>query len=136
MTDRLPLDAAAHARFETLGLDFLARFYRVEVDRRPGNLEALAELGHVLTRLGRYDEGLAVDREFVRHCPKNSTAHYNLACSLALMERPAEALDALEHSVALGYDDAAHLLADEDLVSLRTEPRFRALVARLDGGRG
>lgn len=135
MTDRIPLDDAARARFETLGLDFLARFYRVEIDRRPGHLEVLAELGHVLTRLGRFEEGLDVDREFVRRCPEDSTAHYNLACSLALVERPGEALDELERSVDLGYDDAAHLVADEDLASLRSEPRFRALVERL-GGRG
>lgn len=113
------------------GLEFEARFYGAVVQRAPSNTEALAELGHALTRLKRFREGLEVDRRLVQLVPENETAHYNLACSLALCERPAEAISALETAVVLGYDDASHLMADEDLESLHSEPRFKQLVSRL-----
>lgn len=120
-------------RAEREGLEFEARYYGAVVARAPTNTEALAELGHVLTRLERFEEGLAVDRRLVEAVPENETAHYNMACSLALCDRPDEAIDALETAAALGYDDVAHLLADDDLASLRSLTRFRELVARLGG---
>jgi len=127
----MSVTAGFDARVERAGLEFLAAFYAAETRRHPGNLEALSELGHVLTKLGRFEEGLAVDRRLVELAPESDTARYNLACSLALCGRREEALDELEHAVRLGYDDLPHLLADEDLRGLREEPRFRALVERL-----
>ena len=128
---RLKLTQQAESRLEVAGLEFLARFLEIESRKRPDNIDALAELGHALTRLGRVAEGLEVDRRLVRLAPENSTVHYNLACSLCLLERPDEALDALERSVELGYDDASHLLADEDLSNLRDEPRFIEVIRKL-----
>jgi len=122
------LERAAHS-----GLEFEARFYRRGVERCPSNTEALAELGHVLTRLERFEEGLEVDRQLVRLVPENETAHYNLACSLALCAQPDAAIEALEGAVALGYIDVGHLLTDEDLVSLRDNPRFQEIISRLRG---
>jgi len=116
---------------EALGLEFLADFLGVEVARHPENLGAWIELGHVYTRAKRYEEGLAVDQELVRRVPKDSTVRYNLACSLALLGRKEEALDTLEEAVALGYEDPEHLMADDDLASLRGETRFRGIVRQL-----
>jgi tetratricopeptide (TPR) repeat protein len=119
-------------RLEQSGQEFLAEFFSREAARHPENLDALAELAHVLTRLGRLEEGLAVDEELARLAPENPTVHYNLACSLALLREPERALEALERAVGLGYDDLPHLLDDADLASLRKEPRFRELVTRLE----
>jgi tetratricopeptide (TPR) repeat protein len=121
---------------EALGLDFLAGILEVELGRHPGNLGALVELGHVYTRARRYEEGLEVDHELVRRFPDDPTTHYNLACSLALLGRSEAALEELERAVALGYDDREHLLADEDLVSLRGSPRFESLVRALASSGG
>jgi tetratricopeptide (TPR) repeat protein len=116
-----------------VGLDFLAEVLARETARHPENLDALSELGHVYTRLGRYQDGLSIDRELVRRAPGDATAHYNLACSLALLGTFDEALRELEAAVELGYDDLAHLLGDDDLASLRALPRFLALVRALQG---
>jgi hypothetical protein len=89
------------------------------------------ELGHVYTRAKRFQDGLGIDRDLVRFAPGDPTFRYNLACSLALLARASEALDALEQAVSLGYADAEHLLADEDLASLRAEPRFLEIVRAL-----
>jgi hypothetical protein len=57
--------------------------------------------------------------------------YYNLACALALAGKRDDALATLEQAVARGWTDAAHMAADTDLVSLRGEPRFKALAAKL-----
>ena len=120
------------ADLDRLGLEFLADILAVERARHPANLEAPAELGHVYTRLGRYAQGLEVDRALAQRCPLNPTAHYNVACSLALLGRTSEALDSLEQAAELGYDDPEQMRADDDLESLRGEHRFRELVKRLE----
>ena len=63
--------------------------------------------------------------------PSNSTAHYNLACSLALSKRHPEALRSLRDAVALGYRDFEWMSHDPDLQGLKRNPDFRALVAQL-----
>jgi Flp pilus assembly protein TadD len=128
----LGIDRSLRAKLDRLGEEFLADFLGREVERHPYNAGALADLAHVLTRLGRLEDGLAIDRRLVRLEPENPTVQYNLACSLALLQRADEALDALERAVELGYDDAEHLLADEDLAALRGEERFVGLARQLE----
>lgn len=129
--EALEISEALKTRLDRLGLEFLAEVLGIEARERPSNAEALASLGMVLTKLGRYGEGLAVDRRLVELQPEDSTAHYNLACSLALTGECAQALSSLEQAVRHGYDDAEHLESDPDLVSLRAEPRFQGLIASL-----
>lgn len=116
---------------DRLGLEFLAEVYGVEARERPQNASALICLGMVLTQLGRYAEGLAVDRKLVELQPDDSNARYNLACSLALVGECALALAALEEAVRLGYDDGEHLANDLDLASLHGEPKFKELLSAL-----
>lgn len=127
-----PIREQLRAELDLLGDQFLAAFYAAETERHPRNIDALAELGQIHTRLGHYERGLAVDRQLVRLVPENPTVHYNLACSLARLDRRDEALDALEQAVALGYADSGFMREDEDLASLRGEERFVNLVRRLE----
>jgi Flp pilus assembly protein TadD len=126
-----PEGSTADPVFERIGLEFLADFLARAARHRPDDVEVLAELASTLTRLGRYQEGLGLDRRLVELLPEDATVRYNLACSLALCQASAAALLELERAVELGYADAEHLLADEDLRSLRSEPNFVALVERL-----
>lgn len=126
-----PQESASHPALERLGLEFLADFLGRARRHRPEDVEVLAELATTLTRLGRHEEGLSLDRRLVELLPDDATARYNLACSLALCRASAAALLELERAIELGYSDADHLLADEDLSSLRQEPNFLALVERL-----
>lgn len=118
---------------DRLGQEFLADFFSRATARHPENLPALVDLASALTRLGRYEEGLAVDLKLQRLAPDNPTVLYNLACSYALLRRSTLALDALERAIEVGFDDPEHLLADEDLECLREDRRFRELVLRLSG---
>jgi hypothetical protein len=130
-TQPLSLSPVLSLELDQLGLTFLAEFLETAIERRPENVEALAELGHVYTRQGKIDKGLTVDRELVRRWPDNPTAHYNLACSLALSGIIEPSLDSLVRAIELGYDDPEFLSRDEDLVALRAHPRFQALVQML-----
>ncbi len=116
---------------DELGGHFLQEFLEVELSRHPENVSALAELGQIYTIRGLWDRGLEVDRRLVKLLPTDSTAHYNLACSLSLLGRIEAALESLELAVRLGYEDADFMESDEDLSSLRGEMRFRALLEHI-----
>lgn len=119
-------------QIERLGLEFLVDFYAEELARHPENDPVRFELAHLYTRLGRYAEGLAADRELMARHPDDPIVRYNLACSLALSGLKNEALQRLEEALELGYDDGPAMASDPDLESLRDEPRFVALQKRLE----
>ena len=72
-----------------------------------------------------------MDRRLVRLLPANATAHYNLACSLALSKRRTEALRSLQRAVELGYRDFDWMAQDPDLADLKEHPEFTALLEQL-----
>jgi hypothetical protein len=72
-----------------------------------------------------------MDRKLVRLEPKNPTAHYNLACSLALCKKRPDALRSLRTAVSLGYDDLDWMEQDPDLEILKADPEFKKLLSQL-----
>lgn len=106
-------------------------FYESVLRRNPGYADVLEILGGLYTKAGRIADGLRMDRRLVRLRPDNHTAHYNLACSLALCRRRAEALRSLRRAVELGYRDYAWMSRDPDLGILKSDPAFLALLDTL-----
>jgi len=94
----------------------------------PENLAALRLLANLYTEVGRHRDGFDTDHTIVRLAPDDATARYNLACSLALMERRDEALDELARAVELGFRNAQHMREDADLGSLHGDERFEAIL--------
>jgi hypothetical protein len=94
-------------------------------------VEVIEILGGLYTKHGRIADGLKMDRRLVRLQPANATAHYNLACSLALSKRNADALRSLRHAIGLGYRDFEWMSHDPDLQGLKHRPEFVAIVAQL-----
>jgi hypothetical protein len=94
-------------------------------------VEVIEILGGLYTKLGRIADGLKMDRKLVRLQPTNPTAHYNLACSLALSKRNSDALRSLRHAVGLGYRDFEWMAHDPDLQGLKGIPDFGAIIAQL-----
>jgi Flp pilus assembly protein TadD len=103
-------------------------FYESILRRDPSYAEVVEILGGLYTKAGRIADGLKMDRKLVRLQPDNATAHYNLACSLALSKRSSEAITVLAQAIALGYDDAEWMANDPDLVALRKRPDFLTLI--------
>ena len=106
-------------------------FYESVLRRNPGYTDVLEILGGLYTKAGRINDGLRMDRRLVRLRPDNHTAHYNLACSLALCRRRADALRSLRRAVELGYRDFEWMSRDPDLNLLKSDPEFIALLDRL-----
>lgn len=110
---------------------FEITFYESVLRRDPRYADVVEILGGLYTKTGRIADGLRMDRKLVRLRPGNATAHYNLACSLALVKRKAEALRALHRAIELGYDDHKWLEEDPDLEGLKQSPAFRSLLQKL-----
>ena len=60
--------------------------------------------------------------------PDDPMLLYNVACTYAQLGMPNEALNALESSVEKGWGDRNWIEHDSDLDSVRTSPRYQALV--------
>jgi len=106
-------------------------FYESVLRREPAYTEVIELLGGLYTKTGRIADGLKMDRKLVKLQPANSTAHYNLACSLALLKRKSDALRALEEAINRGYTDYDWMSQDADLESLQTSAGFKDLLAKL-----
>ena len=113
-------------------IEFETRFFEDVHRRDPQFTDVIEILGGLYTRQGRIADGLRMDRKLVRLEPDNSTAHYNLACSLALSRRRADALVALARAIELGYRDYAWMQKDPDLEGLRGHPIFQELLTRVE----
>ena len=111
--------------------EFEIGFFESILKRDPAYTDVVEILGGLYTKHGRIRDGLKMDRKLVRLLPENPTAHYNLACSLALVKRKAEALRALQHAVKLGYKDFDWMQQDPDLDGLKKHPEFLALIEQL-----
>lgn len=77
----------------------------------------------------KYDESAHYYKLLVDLAPFDAGMYYNLACSQALAGDTDAALDSLERSIQLGWDDAEWMAQmDEDLASLRNSPKMAELV--------
>ncbi len=86
-----------------------------------GSLQQLGEHERAERWIGR---ALAID-------PTDSVVLYNVACFYALDRQGDKALSCLESAVDHGYVSASWMQNDSDLASLRENPRFDALIERL-----
>jgi tetratricopeptide (TPR) repeat protein len=111
--------------------EFDIQFYEGVHRRCRDYAEVVELLGGLYTKAGRIADGLKMDRKLVRLAPQNATAHYNLACSLALSKRRGDALRSLHKAVELGYTDLQWMLRDPDLESLKADPEFKELLGQL-----
>lgn len=108
---------------------FEITFFESVHRRCPSYAEVIELLGGLYTKTGRISDGLRMDRKLVKLQPTNATAHYNLACSYALSNRPLDALDTLRVAHKLGYTDYEWMRQDPDLASLKVDPEFLKILA-------
>lgn len=109
--------------------DFEIAFFERLVKDNPDYVDALIPLAELYTKMKLYEKGLQIDKRLSRLRKNDPTVHYNLACSLALMNQSEEAIQALEKSIELGYNDFNHLKRDPDLKNLLEDPRVQRLIS-------
>jgi predicted Zn-dependent protease len=115
-------------------LDFELSFFESLHKRMPKDIRVASILAHIYTQSGRIDSGLKMDRKLVRLHPEDPTAHYNLACSLSLKGRKAEAVKVLRSAVSLGYKDFHWMQHDPDLNAISDYSGFQTLLSDLEIG--
>lgn len=116
-------------------LQFETRFFESILKRDRSYADVIEILGGLYTRQGRFEEGLKMDRRLVRMKPDHAVAHYNLACSLALLKRKKDALRSLGDAIERGYSDAQWMAKDPDLEDLRADATFITLLKKIRGKR-
>lgn len=95
-----------------------------EVRRRhPDNVEAKHQLGMLLSRTGRADEGIALVREAIAGRPGEALYWNNLAASCLAVQRVEEAAEAAEKAVGF---DPSYAMAWENLGLARRDLRDAA----------
>jgi tetratricopeptide (TPR) repeat protein len=113
-------------------IDFELDFFGKILEHYPDYIDVLRVTGNLLTLKGRYADGLQIDRRLVQLRPSDPLAHYNLACSYALLKKRDLSLKMLRRAVELGYRDFRYMRQDHDLDSVRQDPRFRQLLREFD----
>ena len=76
---------------------------------------------------GRHEDAVRETNLAMLLRPNEAMVHYNAACTLCLMNKKAEALDALGKAWRSGFKDADWARRDPDLAILRGEPEFEKL---------
>ncbi len=85
---------------------------------------ALIEFGERERVLEWASRALAID-------PEDPAILYNVACSYSLAGKVEEAIDCLEKALKTGMAHKEWIEYDADLDSLRSHPRFQALLAQM-----
>ena len=102
---------------------------RKKLPRHPRILEALIA---VYSIQGRDEESLQMARLLITMIPQDADAWYLLGSCYAAAQHATEAIAALTKAISMGYSDFEWMKEDQDLLSLRADPRFQKLLAKAD----
>jgi thiol-disulfide isomerase/thioredoxin len=93
---------------------------------------AAGDSGYQLLDEGKIDEAVAAFTRQTGLVPTSAWGYYNAACAYGRTGQVDAGIDWLGRAVAHGWCDAEHLGYDNDMDSLRGDPRFAVLVTRAD----
>lgn len=79
----------------------------------------------------RYDEAIQLFEEATKFPKQSPQANYNLGCAWSLKGDPDKAFSALNLAIDQGFKQAKLFKTDDDLNSLRNDPRFEVLLQQL-----
>lgn len=105
--------------------------FRAAIGKGARNGQILYQLALSETGASRYPEAIEAFEEAMKLGTPKANGYYNIACLHARMNRKEEALAALERAIAEGFRDRATMTGDPDLASIRGEPKYAELLARL-----
>lgn len=105
--------------------------YRSLIAADPGDHVAWLALGRALHGLERYDEAIAAFTEAAKAETQRGPALYNLACAYARAGKTEAAITTAVRAFEAGFKIKYYFAHGEDLTSVRSDPRFQALLAKL-----
>lgn len=83
---------------------------------------------------GNHQKALELAEKLHDLVPDDEGTMYNIACLHCLLGHKDKAYEWLEEAIEAGYDDADHLVTDDDFKTIRAEDRFRKIVKELREG--
>ena len=102
-----------------------------QLELHPDDARATYFGASCLCELGDRERGLQWAERALAMDPEDSSVLYNVACTYALLGQAEKAIDCLERSITSGMGQKEWIEHDSDLDSLRSRPRFQALLEGL-----
>jgi TolB-like protein/Flp pilus assembly protein TadD len=103
-----------------------------KVDRHlqlnPDDVRAVYMKSGCLCSLGEYAEAVEWSDRALAMDPEEASVLYNVACNYALLEETDKAIDCLEKAFGKGFGHVEWMENDPDFSSVRSHPRFKALM--------
>ena len=101
------------------------------LELNPDEARAYSLGASVLIRLGQTDRSKQWTQQAMTLAPNDPLVLYNAACNFALLGESDHALDGLERALEAGVSIGDWIHHDPDFESLRSHPRFQAIVKRI-----
>ncbi len=120
-----PAEIEAHTK---KALDIVENHIRLN----PDDARALYLGAGALIQLGQFERGLEWNRRAMAAVPDEPAILYNVACNFSLAGSKDEAIHHLESAIDAGFGYKAWLENDSDFEPIRDDPRFVALLEKLD----
>jgi len=98
----------------------------------PTTTKQLNKKACLLMEEQKYEDAKKILQALLKMDPSNKRALYNLACAEALLGNSESALGHLERAIFFGYVNLHHLMTDNDLISIRSSPKFEELKQKLE----
>ena len=123
-----------HSDAEKLRAELLTIRRRLSGPEDPDTLLAMESLGITLSYEKQFAKAETLFQEALQKAQRSSdkgplaTAWYSFACGEAVARHRDRALEYLGKAADLGSPDVANMASDQDLKSLRGEPRFTVLI--------
>lgn len=106
---------------------------KAELDANPWRQDLWLNYARALYNAKQYRNAITAFRTALERQSTYTWAyHYDIGCCHALLGEKEDALRALQTALDLGWRNLTHMRDDEDLVSLRDDPRFKAMVVEAD----
>jgi Flp pilus assembly protein TadD len=106
--------------------------YESFVRGNPDNGRGWFDLGYALHYSSEHTRAIQAFEQAIHFGYRKPTSMYNIACANAMMGNRDAAFDWLEKSVDAGFDIGGYITGDEDLDSLRSDPRFKRFLDTAD----
>jgi adenylate cyclase len=138
-TDYQPVNFLSQA-YASLGQkhdEMKARVASVElierhIEMNPHDTRALCIGANQMSNIGEVDKGERMAEEALVRGENEPLVLYNIACFYSIKGDASRAIELLNRAVEKGWGDKAWLETDSDLDPVRNDPRFQALLDRID----